>query len=124
MEKKGMLEALLKESDYVSRKQEKEILYGYLPVEETFFRRGWQRYLATSPENPSSQIPYRNSRTQIRKRKISSEITKIYQILYGQNIFSNGRKIENADEQMETFRSISISCRKESWLATITKLQR
>jgi hypothetical protein len=54
VEKEKWLEELLKESDYVSRKQEKEILYNYIQSEESFSLRGGQRYLATSPENPSS----------------------------------------------------------------------
>jgi hypothetical protein len=105
-------------SDYVSRKQVNEILYNDLEKEErsqvdkTFSRKDGQWYIATSSENPSRQIPYRYKRGKFKKRRASPEGIRLCKILYGQEVFPDGRKIENVDEQVETFRSISVSVKR------------
>jgi hypothetical protein len=77
-----------------------KFLYGDLndkersQIKKNFSQKGGQRYLATSSENPSSQISYRNKRSQVRKRRTTSGSFEIYQILYGQNIFPDRRKIK------------------------------
>jgi hypothetical protein len=77
IEKKKRLYTVLEESDYIPRKKVNEILYDDLKKEErsqkdkTFSRKGGQRYLATSSENPSSQIPYKYKGCKFKKRGTS-----------------------------------------------------
>jgi hypothetical protein len=70
-EKKKMLYKLLEKSDYFPRKQVNEILYGDLAGrvfrQQCFSRKGGQRYLATSSENPPSQISFGNKRGKVGK---------------------------------------------------------
>jgi hypothetical protein len=72
-EKKGMLETLLEETDFVTRKQENKILYGDVHDEDSFSQKVGQRYLATSSENPSSQISCRNE-TKLEREKYLPEM--------------------------------------------------
>jgi hypothetical protein len=89
-EKKKMMYKLSEKSDYIPRKQVNEILYGDLVGEvvgqQNFSRKGGQRHLATSSENPPSQIPYRYKRSKVKKRRTSPESIRICQSSHGQEI--------------------------------------